>query len=212
MQVSSTNSPSFTSVIPTRVIIDGKEAVTKEFMQAGCKKLIEILAGPIKNNEKAQNIARQVAVIDRDYDYSRAVNGYTCHVYEYGKHVKKTASNFFRYMNINGRDFLITGPQAERLSKTGQQLGRAKAMAKAKGLKENVETIEIYQAKRTYSELINKLANNKALRVREGYDSSSKINKGNETVLNIYLSSNRKYGKSTFKMDVDKVEFKPYTK
>lgn len=209
MQVSSVNSPSFTSVIPTKVVIDGREVVNPENVQKGCRKLIETLAGPIKNNQKAQSIAKKLAKIDKDYNYSTAMNGYACKVFENRKLVKKTASHFFRYINTGGRNFLVTGPQAEMLAKSGKELGLAKSAAKAA---DKTDTYEQYMAKRTYAELINKITNNKMFRVREGYDAATRKNTDRETFLTIFLKSNQKYGKKDFKLEVDTIEFNAFGK
>lgn len=200
---------SFTGVIPTRVFIDGKEAAEIQNIQKGCRKLIEVLAGPIKDDTKAQKIARKFAAADKDYSYSRALNGYKQKVYQHGKIIKRTASDFFRFINNNNKNYIITGPQAEGLAKSGKELGKAKASASQTGIN---DSFELFQAKRIYSELINKFTSNRALRVREGYDSSTRRNIGKETILNIFLTSNRKYGKRDFKLELDNIEFKPYGK
>lgn len=200
---------SFTGVIPTRVFIDGKEAIESSNIQKGCRKLIEVLAGPIKNDLKAQSIAKKFAAVDKDYSYFRAINGYKQKVCQYGKVIKKTASDFFRFINSDNKNFIITGPQAEKLAQSGKELGKAKASANQTDVK---DSFELFQAKRIYSELINRLTTNRAIRVREGYDSSTGKNLGKETVLNIFLKSNKKYGKKDFKLELENIEFKPYNK
>lgn len=206
MQVSSIN---FTGVIPVKVYIDGKEAIDSTNVQKGCRKLIETLAGPVKKDSNTQNITKKFAQMDKDYDYSRALNGYKCKVSEKGRLVKKTASNFFRFINHRGKNFIITGPQAERLAQAGKELGHAKADA---NLTDAKDSFELYQAKRIYGDLINKITTNRALRIREGYDTTTRKNTGRETLLNIFLKSNQKYGKKNFKMEIDNIEFRPYGK
>ncbi len=206
MQVSSL---SFTGVVPLRVYIDGREAIDSENIQKGCRKLIEVLAGPVKNDELKTKIATKFAHFDKDYDYARAKNGYKCKAYEKGILIKKTASNFFRFITNQGKNFLITGPQAEQLAHAGKNLGVAKADANLTAAK---DSFEVYEAKQIYRHLISKITSNRAIRIRQGYDPKTKIKTGSETILNIYLKSNQKYGKKNFKMDVDNIEFIPYSK
>ena len=203
------SSVSFTGVVPVRVYIDGREAIDSQNVQKGCRKLIELLAGPLKNNNHAQKIGRRFAQTDKDYNYARAMTGYQCRVYENGRPVKKTASNYFRFINKQGRNFLITGPQAEILAQTGKALGLAKAAANMTASK---DSFELFTEKNNYSDWINKIISNRVLRMREGYDSATRKNTGNETVLDIFLKSNQKYGKKTFKMEVETIDFKPYGK
>ncbi len=206
MQVSPVN---FTGVVPVRVYIDGREAIDSHNVQKGCRKLIELLAGPLKNNNHAQTIGRRFAQTDKDYNYAKAMNGYKCRVYENGRPVKKTASNYFRFINKQGRNFLITGPQAEILAQTGKALGLAKSAA---NMTDSKDSFELFAAKKNYGDQINKIVSNRVLRMREGYDPATRKNIGNETVLDIFLKSNQKYGKKTFKMDVETIDFKPYGK
>lgn len=206
MQVSAL---SFTGVVPLRVYIDGREAIDSENVQKGCRKLIETLAGPVKDDEQKTRIARKFALFDKDYDFFRAKNGYKCKVYEKGRLVKKTASHFFRFITNQGKNFLITGASAEHLADAGKNLGLAKADANLTAAK---NSFEVYEAKQIYKHLISKITSNRSLRIREGFDPKTKIKKGNETILNIYLKSNQKYGKKNFKMDVDNIEFIPYSK
>ena len=74
------------------------------------------------------------------------------------------------------------------------------------------DSFELFTAKKNYSDWINKIISNRVLRMREGYDSATRKNTGNETVLDIFLKSNQKYGKKTFKMEVETIDFKPYGK
>lgn len=199
----------FTGVVPVRVFIDGHEALDSTNVQKGCRKLIETLAGPLKDDIHAQHIAKKFANMDKDYNYSRAVNGYKSKVFEKGRLVKRTASDFFRFISSRGKNFIITGPQAEKLAQAGKALGHAKADANHTDAK---ESFELYQTKRIYGDLINKMTTNRALRIREGYETTTRKNTGRETLLNIFLKSNQKYGKKNFKMEIDNIEFRPYGK
>ena len=202
--LSTYNNTNFCGVIPVKVHIDGKEAVDSINIQKGCRKLIETLAGPIEQDTEKQRIAKIFAHYDKDYNYNRAQKGYKCTVKEYGRAVKKTASDFFRFLSLHNKHFIVTGKMAEEVAERGKRLGKAKGLANEANIS---DSYEVMAAKRIYGEYIYKIINNRGLRVREGYDHVTKQNTGDETILNIFLKSNGKYGKSTFKLTLDNIVF-----
>lgn len=205
MQISSvSSSATFTGVIPVKVHIDGKEALDSANIQKGCRKLIETLAGPIENDTEKQRICKIFAGYDKDYSFHRALKGYKCFAREYGRTVKKTASHFFRFINLRDKNFIVTGKVAEELAEKGKNLGKAKSIANDSNIP---ESYEVMAAKRIYGDLIRKITSNRALRIREGYDRETRQNTGNETILNIFLKSNGKYGQTNFKLNLDNIVF-----
>ena len=59
------NNPSFTSVVPVRVFIDGLETFNQKNIKTACHQLTSVLVGPAKNNEK--NLAIRInEILDSD--------------------------------------------------------------------------------------------------------------------------------------------------
>ena len=196
--------PTFSGVVPVKVHIDGKEAIDSVNIQKGCRKLIETLAGPIEKSPEKQRLCKIFAQFDKYYNFNRALKGYTCYISEYGRLVKKTASHFFRYVNWRDKNYIVTGRPAELLAESGRGLGLAKSIANSSN---HPDSYEVMYAKQIYKDNINKIISNRGLRIREGFDRLTRKNTGDETILNIFLTSNGKYGKSTFKLKLDNIMF-----
>lgn len=70
------NKPSFTSVVPVRVFVDGMETFNQKNIRAACRQLSAALTGPAKNDAKKINIIKEFAKFDPDYKFEYGLNGY----------------------------------------------------------------------------------------------------------------------------------------
>ena len=186
-------SPNFTSVMPVRVKIDGKESYSEYFIRPACKKLSAILLGPTaKNDEKKLNIIKTFAQHDPDYNFNLGLSGHPNT--KSGKKAKP--SDYFKYFTQKFEHFFMTGKQAENLKKYGKQVGNEKYTGKILDV-DNSFDVEV--ARDNYWGSLRNYIDKKIYRLKD----ESK----NPVSLVIDMTSNKKYGQSGFKMDVDKVSF-----
>lgn len=193
--ISAINStPSFTGVVPVRVLIDGLETFDEKLIKSSCRQLGTILAGPNKTEEKL-SIIKKFAKYDKDYDLGKGIHGYPKH------HKTIHPSDFFRCIIDRGRTFLVTGPQAEIIKGFGKAVGAEKEACKMRGIK---TSFDLVVAQRNYFRKITDFISASRLRMTE---KSENPKEWNPVTLVIKMKSNEKYGLSTFKMKPDDIEF-----
>lgn len=192
--------PSFTSVMPVRVRIDGKESYSEMFIRPACRKLSAILLGPTNNNEKANNIVKTFAKQDPDYKFNYGLSGHP----RKNPLKKSKPSDYFRYICRNLEHYFITGVQAEKLKEYGKKVGNEKYAGKVL----NVDnSFDIECARGNYWGSMKNYLKNKALRLTEKFNPVTGEKSGSPVSLVIDMKSNGKYGLSTFKMEIDKISF-----
>ena len=195
------NNIQFTSVIPVRVRIDGKESYSEHFIRPACRKLSAILLGPTKDNEtKKIEIIKEFAKHDFDYKYNFGLKGHP----KNNVNKKPKPSDIFRYICHNFEHYLFTGRQAEKLKEFGKQVGNEKYTGK---LLEVDNSFDIKVAQGNYWGSMKSYIKNKALRLKEKFNPETGEKYGNYVSLVIDMVSNGKYGQSNFKMDIDKISF-----
>lgn len=195
------NRTSFTSVVPVRVRIDNLETFEKTRITAACKKLGEILIGPTKESDTRKiNILKQFAKHDPEYNFLSGLNGFP----KQRKKKKVVQSDYFRHIYSQYGHFFISGCHAEIINKKGIDIGLAEQNCK---IHELTDSIDLKIAKATYWNTIKKFITDRKLRITEDYNTATGEKTGNPVTLIINLKSNGKYGKTTFKMDVDSIEF-----
>lgn len=198
--INNTNT-SFTSVIPVKVKVDGKECYSEYFIRPACKKLSAILLGPTKPaDEKSLGIIRTFAEHDTDYKFNFGLKGHPSKK----TNQKPKPSDYFRYIYRDFEHYFLTGLQAEYLKKLGKSVGNEKYAGK---ILEVDNSLDIQVAQSNYWRTIKNYLKNKALRIREFMNEKTGEKSGKELALVIDMKSNGKYGLSTFKMDVDKISF-----
>ena len=201
MQIEKTNNISFSGVIPIRVYIDGMETLADKNIRAATRQLTTILAGPAKNSEHSISIIKKLAVRDPDYDFSKGYEGFC-------KIKKSTPSDFFRIIHDGNRYYLFTGYQGEQIAKLGKEVGNQKATAKYNN---GENSFDLYVAKRKYEDYIKTSINNIKLRITEYYIKQTRQKTGQPVTLNIFMESNKKYTKTTFKMKLKDIIFSKQT-
>ena len=191
--------PSFTSIVPVKVFIDGKEAIDPKYIRSACRQLSTILVGPAKNTEFNTGIVKEFAKHDVDYSFYGGMNGFPK---DYRG--KVTPSNYFRCICDRVGNFLFTGIHAERLNQLGKSVGAERFSCKTR---EIADSFDLQVAKSNYGQTISRYINLPFLRMTETYDNFTKQRLGKPVVLNINMKSNGKYGLSTFKTKLDSIGF-----
>ena len=198
------NNPSFTSVIPVKVVLDGIEVYSPKYTRPATQKLTKILTGPVKDDEKMLEIVRKFAQHDPDYDYTLGMYG----AQKWGNSKKHQPSDFFRcIVDVTGT-YLFTGLQANKLKEIGKILGKAQRSCKEQKVLTN---FELQCAKRSYSYKIWDFLHAAKVRLTEGFDKGTKQRCGDQVALCLHMSSNKKYGQVGFKMELDDVSFPKVT-
>lgn len=178
------NGPSFTSVIPVRVYVDGMQTFDEKLIKSACRKVSTVLTTQPK--------------IETERNMKRLFSEYDSH-YLMGKYVGKKVrpSEFSRIVMGKNRDaYMFTGPQAEVLAKYGKEVGIERRCCK----EHNIDSsLDLLVARKNYSSMIVNLINSANLHIKDKF--------GKMLALNINLSSNKKYGLSTFKTKLDNISF-----
>lgn len=179
------NGPSFTSVIPVRVYVDGMQTFDEKLIKSACRKVGTVLTSAPKTDVE-RNMQKLFAVYDPHYLIGKFA----------GKK-KFKPSEFSRTVMGKNRDvYMFTGPQAELLVKYGKEVGIERRCCKEHNIDKSLDLIV---AKRNYSRIISNLLSSANLRIK---DRVCKM-----LTLDINMNSNKKYGLSTFKTQLDKISF-----
>ncbi len=182
MNINVNNRQNFTAVIPIKVKIDGKVAANEENIKRGIRLASKVFNGPIQGlSIEEKNIARTLSQIDKSYKFT---NAWAEKVYLVRNLVDKTTA------------YLFTGIHAEKLGQLGKKIGPAKSNAIARF--GNSKSFESSKLANNYFDEARKMIDNPNARLK--YDNK-------DVGMIIDTKSNGKYGKSTFKMFLDKVSY-----
>src|SRR5574344_942147 len=187
----SKSNQTFTSIIPTRVFIDGKESLNEKNIKAACNKFISLAT---KKYKTGSHDSLMVNLASRDPD----LNLYDIFDAMVKSYKKLPASNFIRLIFENNKTYIATGKQAEKLLELGKAVGANKNVCKDYG---RTDSFELSSAQRAYGDYIKSIINNNKIALTEGYN-TQKQRIGRPLSLNILMKSNGRYGHSDFKMDV----------
>lgn len=195
--ISATNSNiSFKSVVPVKVFIDGMETFDKKNIKSACRKLSNVLAGTTKRLDISDTFAK----FDPDYKSYFARTGYP----KITSGENPQPSDFFRCIDGGSQMYIFTGNEAFKLRELGKKIGSNKTECKHRNIQ---NSFDLHTAKRLYGSTIMNFLRSAKLRITEGFDNLTGIKYGRPVTLQINMSSNGKYGLSTFKMNIDNIEF-----
>jgi hypothetical protein len=189
------NNPSFTSVIPVRVYIDGLETFDKKLIQSSCRKLSSALVG---TKPKRIDIMRTLA--QKDPHYKLGLDGNFVPPARPWSRVKAIPSDFFKYITNKGKTFLFTGEQAIKLGTAGKAIGEETAACKTRGVE---NSFDLMVAKKNYGNIVQDCLNSPKLRI---YDKLVP-KKSDPLTLNINMRSNKKYARKDFQIELDNITF-----
>lgn len=189
----------FTSVMPVKVHLDGIETFDVNIIKPACRQLGNILIGPAKDTKNI-NIIKYFAHFDRDYNAHYGISGFA----KVFNKKKTIPSEHFRYVHDRFGDFFITGPQAKTLNKLGKIIGLRQQEC---NIRKIPDSQELKIAKENYWDAINNFITNSNIKATEYYSEKDGRRLGNPVTLIINMISNKKYGKSNFKMELENICF-----
>lgn len=189
MQIQPAGAQNFTGVVPFKVVIDGKPSTDPKNIQKAGRMLIKLLAGPTEKSDTDKFIALKFAKADKDYNYNTGVKGYIRTKFQ-------VASDFFRCIKDGHNWYIITGKQAEKLKELGKNLGLARQMENDLNVK---NSFELHAAKRNYGNFIHNCIHNQHARAKLD---------NKPVTLEIKTTSSGTYGKKSFKLKIDEINWK----
>lgn len=183
--------PSFTSILPVKVFIDGCPSTDAKNIKKVVRELSEILFHP-KNDAKALEIRRVFAERDRDFNHIRCSD---------------EKSNVLRNRTIDGLSFLFTGTQAHKLDELGREIGPAKA--KSLRVFHTTKTYEVRVKVKGYFDKIKAfIQSNASAHVHERINLKTKAYEGQELGLHVHAKSVGTPGKKGFKITIENIFFR----
>ncbi len=182
MQVDSAGNVNFTSVIPVKVISKNEEILDARIVQKACREAIKAIAGPLQANPQYKPAAAQLAVMDPDYRYARALFGYKSCI----PGQQSNISNFFKIIyDRNNKGYIVTGKESDRMSLLGKAYGKTKKSCKY-GL---LNPDEIKLARDNYWKYIAEIGNNLSLRIKEAFSSATREKLGNFQQMEVHIKT-----------------------
>lgn len=178
-----TSNINFTSVIPVKVIANGKETYDEDVIRKSCNALIREIAGPIHKSENPyiRPLAATLSTMDPHYNYFTAyTRGY--------KNLYPNAINseYIKTIINNGQGYIITGPQVEKLNTCGYKIGVAKKECKLQNAQNN---LKLQAASQAYQNALLSISRDKNARIREIYDYNSKQRMGKEQKIELCVTT-----------------------
>lgn len=195
----------FTSVIPVKVIANGKEAKDEDTIRKSCNALIREIAGPIyqSKNEHIRPFAATLNTVDPHYNYFIAyTKGYK------NLYPNAVNSEYIKTIISNGQGYIVTGPQVDKLNACGYEIGSAKKECKFHNVQ---NSSRLQSAVLAYQNTLRSISQDKSARIREIYDYNSKQKMGNEQEIELHVTSkvvNRNNAKSVVVKSIDRVFLK----
>lgn len=188
-------SPNFTSVLRTRVFMDGIECAQEDMIKSVITSFNKVLRGPAKDNPSALNIIQKFARVVKDYEYKSGFWGFG-----------KTQVVTRNYIDNNSA-YIFSGIHANMINDLGKKIGPAKAQANSRiG---STHSFEVQSLTRNYFDKMHEFINNSKTRVFGKFDQSTQLE---EVGLIISAKSNGKPSQKGFKFHVDNIYFEPIKK
>ena len=184
--------PSFTSVLPVKVSIDGHPSADVKNIRRVLKQLSNILFAPKNDREKLMR--RVFAEHDRSFSLIESSDD---------------KGNVLRNYVPKNSDisYLFTGAQAQALDELGRKIGPARA----KGLRicKNPKTFEAQSRAHQYFDKIMQLIySNGTAHMSETITPKTRVYQGRNLGLQIEAKSQGKFDKKGFKVIIDRIIFR----
>lgn len=185
--------PSFTSILPAKVFIDGNISIDEKNIKRVVRALSEIL---FKHARTSEEIAIQRTFAEHDRDFCVVVSS---------NDKSQVLRN--RILDKDGKSYLFTGPHAQRLDALGREIGPAKA--KGKRLYGTTKTFESTIKVRDYFSRIRQfIDSNMSAHVCEKIKPGTYTYEGEKVGVHIHAKSEGKPDKPGFKVIIDKIIFR----
>lgn len=229
MQIGLDSKQNFTSAVFVKLYkrnANGIAEVVTDFdtLKAGRKSVVKMLSGPAKTKDH-ENMIRELAVRDPDYDYNMGKTGVFTRPIN-GIFRSRPAREFLRFISdeFPGLSIMFTGPQAIKLSVIGEKIGKIKkkcmnltaiglgipaenTLVKGKSLykwsksekelinKNLINTDELLEEKHHYADAIKSSLFNKNIYLTNCFNSRTKTREGDIVVMNYLLNDLNKIEK-----------------
>lgn len=204
MQINGTNSINFTSVIPVKVIANGVEAKDEDTIRKTCNAVIREISGPIHESENPciRPAAATLSTMDPHYNYFLAyVRGYK------NVHDNAINSDYFKTIMGGNGGYIVTGPNVEKLSEAGLEIGRAKKECKEYGINNSVR---LQNAHENYQRTIRAIGSDNSERITEIFDKKTGRRLGKQQQMEVHVTTKtvKRAGKPTVVVkSLDEINF-----
>ena len=170
MQVNSTNSVNFTSVVPIKIYNNGEIVTNPKIAKKACESITKVLAGPAKTQEQF-DFLKKFAQCDPEFNLIRTIKGYCSK--------GQTPCMYFKIIfDKFSNPFIFTGKDADILSALGVKVGIAKREC---NLNHVQDSFNLRMAKQNYCDAVQNILTDNSRYVKEGYDTSTKVKSGELT-------------------------------
>ncbi len=178
MKVGIANNQSFTSVIPVKVFIDGRQTVDDKTVEQCFNKFRKIVTTIPKNTDDSRILNRYI-MHDKDITAVKILDG------------EQTPDNAtMQIRSAYGKDYIFTGYEAAYMSVLSADIGQAKRKSYHKA--GHTKTHEVYNANAEFVDKIKEFADDKSAYLKKG---------GKFLGLHINMKSNGK------KLEVNDIKF-----
>lgn len=183
--------PNFTSIIKTKVFIDGLQTIETENLRKGLREVQSILINPANGNERLKGIKKEFSNHVQDLNY-------------HGEKVK--IGEIIRNIvdEKKGLGYFFTGIHAQKLNETGKKIGPKKH--EALSILGNAKSYEANLAAKKYFDQIRKFVSFSKATVKESINPQNLSYEGDELILNIYAKSTKNKN-NNLKLEIDKIVF-----
>lgn len=186
---------SFTSVIPVNVYINGQPSTDKKHIQQGCKEVVKVLAGPVKDKPHCEDFIKDLSQMDAEYSANLAWRGYCLNaVKQNGEIIHETPSDYFKIIfDEKGKGYVTTGTESDNLSNLGRQIGIEMQKCNKMGYKNSYELTSI---KNSYWRYISSIIHNPTKRLKN--------EQGQPMAIDVFVSAQpiKRNGKDRIKVKV----------
>lgn len=205
MQVNQiSNGTTFTSVIPVKVIANGKEVLDEETVRKTCNAVIRAISGPIKDNPNPaiRPAAATLNTMDPDYCYFRAyAHGYL------SSDKNSINSDYFKTIIGKHGGYIVTGQPVGVLNQLGHDIGKAKRNCRLDGMQTSKA---LQNANDNYFSYIQRIGSNISLRIREAFNHITKERYGKEQQMEVYVTTKQAKQNGVSKVvikNIDNIKF-----
>ncbi len=192
--------PNFTSVIPVKVIANGKEALDEETVRKACNAVIRAISGPIKDNPNPaiKPAAAMLSTMDPDYCYYKAyAGGYL------SSGSDLINSDYFKTIIGKHGGYIVTGQPVNVFNELGHKIGKAKKECKLNGM-QNSKTLQ--NAQDAYFAYMRKIGCNLSLRIREAFNNITKERFGKQQQMEVSVTTKQVKQKGVPKIAIKSIE------
>ena len=161
MQIQASNSQSFTGVLPIRFRLEERFIHNRGFVKSSGDEIVRILKDAVKNPEKAEELAIDLAKIDPDFDY------FALHKRYKAGHIGLPGT--VKFITNRNKTYILTGKDAEKLECAGKKIAICNHDIKHNG-KTIASVHKLNNARKNYGSTIIDILTDDLARVTSGFN------------------------------------------